>query len=343
MYEAFFHLRKNPFGMNPDPNCLFMTPSHREAFAGLLYAISRRKGFVVLTGDAGTGKTSLLRALIRSAEAAKFSVILTPRLNSDEFLELALLDFGVTNVPATKSQRISKLQELLIELRLAGKAPVLMVDEAHTLSPETLEEIRLLTNFETSDEKLLQIVLAGQNDLAETLNREDLRQLKQRIEVRMNLRPLASDEVGGYMQHRWSHAGGSAPLPFSVEAIASIAKASRGIPRLVNSISDNSLLLAYAGEDHVIGSKHVHHVLRDLDLCDPASARFTGRGLKRSDLNSPPREQGSAASRTTAQRPGFALEDDGPFRASRPANPSPAAHWGERMNFGPGQPKRKGS
>ncbi len=179
MYESFFHLQKSPFGMNPDPNCLFMTPSHREAFAGLLYGVSQRKGFIVMTGEAGTGKTSLLRALIKSSDAAKFSVILTPRLNSDEFLELALLDFGVTDVPQSKSQRIYKLQEVLLELRLR-QSSVLVVDEAHTLSPETLEEIRLLTNFETSEEKLLQIVLAGQNDLATTLNREDLRQLKQR-------------------------------------------------------------------------------------------------------------------------------------------------------------------
>src|SRR5580704_10437738 len=114
MYESFFKLQKTPFGMNPDPSCLFMTPSHREAFAGLVYAISRRKGFVVLTGDAGTGKTSLLRALIRSTDSTKFSVILTPRLNSDEFLELALLDFGVTDIPDAKSKRIFKLQQVLL-------------------------------------------------------------------------------------------------------------------------------------------------------------------------------------------------------------------------------------
>src|SRR5580693_7724212 len=134
MYEKFFKLLKTPFGMSPDPNCLFMTRSHREAFAGLLYAVSQRKGFVVLTGEAGTGKTSLLRALIRSTDGARFSVILTPRLTSDEFLELALLDFGVTDVPAAKSQRIFKLQQVLVELRLQGKSPVLMVDEAHTLN-----------------------------------------------------------------------------------------------------------------------------------------------------------------------------------------------------------------
>jgi len=276
MYESFFHLRKNPFGMNPDPDSLFMTPCHREAFAVLLYAIHRRKGFVVLTGDAGTGKTTLLRALLQSAHNAKFSLILTPRLNSDEFLELALLDFGIQDVPATKSKRIAALQELLARLRIQGKAPVLIVDEAHTLSTETLEEIRLLTNFETNEEKLLQIVLAGQNELAAILNQDSLWQLKQRIEVRMSLKPLAPAEVGAYMKHRWAHAGGKSALPFSNDAIPLIARASHGIPRLINALCDNALLLAYAGEEAIVGPAHIHHVLNDLDLADSTPSREHG-------------------------------------------------------------------
>jgi len=338
MYESFFNLQKSPFGMNPDPNCLFMTPSHREAFAGLLYAISRRKGFVVLTGEAGTGKTSLLRALIRSADSAKFSVILTPRLSSDEFLELALLDFGVTDVPRSKSQRIYKLQEILLELRLQGKAPVLMVDEAHTLSPETLEEIRLLTNFETSEEKLLQIVLAGQNDLAATLNREDLRQLKQRIEVRMDLKPLTYSDVGAYMHYRWSRAGGSEPLPFSAQAIILIAKASRGIPRLVNSICDNALLLAYAGEELLIAPGHIHHVLGDLDLAEPESVRNNGRRSIRHDFDIPTIQQETQTKRSAiAPRSFLGVEDDG----SPSLKPPTALRWADKMNLGSIQSRRE--
>ncbi len=332
MYEAFFHLDKSPFGMNPDPNCLFMTRSHREAFAGLLYAISRRKGFVVLTGDAGTGKTSLLRALIQSADSSRFSVILTPRVSSDEFLELALLDFGLTEVPATKSQRIVKLQELLVDLRVQGIAPVLMVDEAHTLSPETLEEIRLLTNFETSEEKLLQIVLAGQNDLAAILNRGDLRQLKQRIEVRMDLKPLEPSDVGAYMEHRWKVAGGSVPLPFAYSAVALIAKASRGIPRLVNSICDNCLLLAYAGEEPLIGVGHVQQVLRDFDLggTEPTRSVAARPALSRSQPVSP--QPPRPVKRSSLAPRGFLdIEDDVPTSA---VGPSPAMRWAERMNFG---------
>ncbi len=337
MYESFFNLQKSPFGMNPDPNCLFMTPSHREAFAGLLYAISRRKGFVVLTGEAGTGKTSLLRALIRSTDAAKFSVILTPRLSSDEFLELALLDFGVAEVPASKSQRIYKLQEVLLELRLQGKAPVLMVDEAHTLSPETLEEIRLLTNFETSEEKLLQIVLAGQSDLAATLNREDLRQLKQRVEVRMDLKPLTSSDVGAYMRYRWLRAGGSKPLPFSEQAIALIAKASRGIPRLVNSICDNALLLAYAGEELLIAPGHIHHVLRDLDLGEAEPARSNGRRSLSPDLSNSAKENPPLKRSSIAPRSLLGFEDDGPPSLKPPA----ALRWADKMNVGSIQSRRE--
>jgi general secretion pathway protein A len=331
MYESFFHLQKSPFGMNPDPNCLFMTPSHREAFAGLLYGVSQRKGFIVLTGEAGTGKTSLLRALIKSSDAAKFSVILTPRLNSDEFLELALLDFGVTDVPQSKSQRIHKLQEVLLELRLQGKAPVLVVDEAHTLNPETLEEIRLLTNFETSEEKLLQIVLAGQNDLAATLNREDLRQLKQRIEVRMDLKPLTSSDVGAYMRHRWMRAGGREALPFSDQAIALIAKASRGIPRLVNSICDNALLLGYASEEPRIAAGHIQHVLRDLDLGEPEASRGGGRRATRSNFSlSAVPEDNPLKRSVNAPRPFPGVEDEGTPSVKAPS----ALRWADKMNLG---------
>jgi len=167
-------------------------------------------------------------------------------LDSDEFLELVLMDFGITDVPSSKAQRIIRLQELLVDLHEQGKVPVLIVDGAHKLRPEVLEEIRLLTNFESTKRKLLQIVLAGQSELADLLNRDDLRQVKQRVEIRLQVRPLARGEVGNYMRHRWQCAGGSAALPFSVEAISLIAGGARGIPRLVNAICDNALLLAHA-------------------------------------------------------------------------------------------------
>jgi len=259
-------LQKSPFGMTPDPSCLMMTESHREALSGLLYAVHKRKGFVVLTGDAGTGKTTLLRALIRSAKSARFSVVLNPTLSLPEFFELVLCDFGITDVPESKAQRIMKLQEFLVKLHNEGAPPVLIVDEAHKLSPEILEEIRLLTNFETAEKKLLHIVLAGQTELKALLNREDLRQLKQRIEIRLEIKPLSAADVTTYMRHRWDRAGGTTALPFTKDAIALVVSASRGIPRLVNSICDNALLLAFGEADSAVTARHMREVLRDLDL-----------------------------------------------------------------------------
>lgn len=328
MYEEFFHLRKTPFGMNPDPGCLFMTASHREAFASLLYAISSHKGFIVLTGDAGTGKTSLLRALIKVADSASFSVILTPTLSADEFLELALLDFGVIDPPASKAQRIVRLQEMLLDMRLRGKSPVLVVDEAHKLSPDVLEEIRLLTNFETTEQKLLQIVLAGQNDLTATLNRYDLRQLKQRIEVRMALKPLSSADLKGYLNHRWQYAGADIPLPFTAEAITLIGGASHGIPRVVNAICDNALLLAYAGGEARIGAAHIQHVLRDLDPSDSELTPRNGAARPRANLNGgasheePPPLRNSPIS----PRSFLSLEED-----EAPNKTPSRLRWAERM------------
>ncbi len=266
MYESFFQLEKSPFGMTPDPNFLMMTESHREALSGLLYALLKRKGFVVLTGDAGTGKTTLLRALMRSSKTARFSVVLNPTLTPREFLELVMLDFGTTSVPESKAQRIVTFQNHLVHLHENGLTPVMMVDEAHKLTPELLEEIRLLTNFETSEHKLIQVLLAGQTELTPLLNREDLRQLKQRIDIRLNIKPLSVADIELYMQHRWERAGGKDRIPFSASAIAAVASASGGIPRLVNSICDNTLLLAYGEGDSSITQQHVRQVLRDLDL-----------------------------------------------------------------------------
>lgn len=272
MYEKLFNLTKNPFSVTPDPAWLLMTPTHRESLSGLLYAVYRRKGFVVLTGEAGTGKTVLLRALMKASKSAQFSVILNPTLTREEFMEMVLLDFGITDIPPSKAQRLMKLQDLLSEMQTQGIAPVLIIDEAQRLSVELLEEVRLLTNFETADRKLIQIVLAGQPELATVLNRYELRQLKQRIEVRLEIKPLSSSEVGLYIQHRWVRAGGSIPLPFSADSIALIALASNGIPRLVNVLCDTALLLAYAGRESSVKIGHIRQAVRDLDLSETQRA-----------------------------------------------------------------------
>lgn len=260
--------------MTPDPAFLFLTSAHREALAGLSYAILGGKGFVVLTGDAGTGKTTLLAKMLRSipASRATFSVILNPTLSPDEFLELALLDFGVQNVPASKAQRLVLLREFLSESRKQGKISVLVVDEAHKLAPPVLEEIRLLSNFELAESKLLQIVMAGQNELAANLNREDLRQLKQRISVRLTLPALSRTDVEHYVQHRWTKAGGQTH-PFSPEAMGQITRWSTGIPRLVNVLCDNALVLAFGEGAAEVTAKHVAEVASDLELQERPATR----------------------------------------------------------------------
>jgi general secretion pathway protein A len=267
MYERFFGLSRQPFSMTPDPDLLLLTESHQEALAGLNYAILARKGFVVLTGEAGTGKTTLLRKLLEMmpASEAQTSVVLNPTLTASEFLELLLLNFGNAQVPDSKAQRLHLLERMLQDADRAGRTLVLVIDEAHKLTFEVLEEIRLLTNFETSERKLLQIVLSGQPELKDVLNRPDLWQLKQRVAIRLNVGPLMPAELSRYLQHRWRRAGGDR-LPFSEDAISMIALRSRGIPRLINAICDNALLIGFSGLHREIDATMIAEVERDLDL-----------------------------------------------------------------------------
>lgn len=268
MYTEFYGLAKKPFNMTPDPAFLFLTAQHREALAGLTYAILERKGFLVLSGMAGLGKTTLLAWVLEKlpCEHVQSSVILNPLLTKEEFLELAMLDFGLTDMPASKAQRLWMLQKFLLRGRKEGKINVLIVDEAHKLSTELLEEIRLLGNLEYGDEKLIQILLIGQSELDEVMNRPELWQLKQRISVRLAIKPLSVDEVEKYILHRWTIAGGKSPLPFIPEAIANIRKFSKGIPRLINSLCDNALTLAFADEARAVSAAHVETAATDLQI-----------------------------------------------------------------------------
>jgi general secretion pathway protein A len=270
MYTEFYSLAKKPFNMTPDPSFLFLTTQHREALAGLTYAILERKGFLVLSGMAGLGKTTLLAWVLQKlpCDHVQSSVILNPLLTREEFLELAMLDFGLTDIPASKAQRLWMLQKFLLKGRKEGKINVLIVDEAHKLSVELLEEIRLLGNLEYGDEKLIQILLVGQSELDDVMNRPDLWQLKQRVSVRLVLGPLSVESVEKYILHRWTIAGGKAPLPFSADAITSIRKCSQGIPRLINSICDNALTLAFAEEVHKVSAAHVETAAMDLQLIE---------------------------------------------------------------------------
>ena len=275
MYRHFFHLDKRPFSLTADPHLLFLTPEYCEALAALSFVILARKGFAVLVSDAGMGKTTLLATLRQelSAAAVQISAILNPLLSPAEFLEMALMEFGHTTIPASKAQRVSLFHQTLLRNHAAGKISVLLVDEAQKLSPEVLEEIRLLSNFEKSERKLLQIVLAGQKELEETLDRADLWQLKQRISFWISIQPLTSVEVQEYIQHRWERAGGKERHPFEPNALSAIADISGGIPRLINSICDTSLILAFADAKHRVGLQHVMDASRDLRLHTGANAK----------------------------------------------------------------------
>lgn len=268
MYLEYFGLERHPFSLTPDPRFLFMTAKHREALAALVFAVLERKGFLVLTGEAGTGKTTLIRKLLlsTSATSAQFSMVIHPTLSTAELLEAVLMDFGVKQVPLSKAGRLSLLRETLIDADREGKTSVLIIDEAHLLAAESLEEIRLFTNFETNERKLLQIVLAGQRELGSILNRESMAATRQRISLRVHLDPLDREEVTHYIWTRWVRAAGKDPLPFGEDALKAVACYSRGIPRLINSLCDGALVNACGAGVKQIGGGQIAEVAADLQL-----------------------------------------------------------------------------
>ncbi len=268
MYTEHFGLTKHPFGLTPDPAFLFLTRQHREGLAGLAYSILERKGFLLLTGAAGSGKTTLLAWLLEKLPPGRVSssVILNPLLTPAEFFELVLLNFGVAHVPDSKARRLQILRNLLDEGAAEDRINVLIVDEAHKLDAGLLEEVRLLGNFQSTGCALLQILLIGQNDLDEILCRPGLWQFKQRIAVRLELQPLTPSEVQIYIQHRWRTAGGSLPVPLAADAVAAVTDLSGGTPRLVNSLCDNALMLAFAEDQRQVTAAHIRMAAADLRL-----------------------------------------------------------------------------
>ncbi len=286
MYNKFYGLTASPFEISPDPRFLFRTERHNEALANLFHGVSRHKGFVVLTGEVGTGKTLLLRCLVNllTRNQVAFASVFNPGLTTLEFLQYILTDFGLAS-GGNKTAMLNTLNAFLIERYRKGLTTVLLVDEAQHLSAELLEEIRLLTNLETAQQKLLQIVLAGQPELDLLLDSPQLRQLKQRIALRCRLEPLNRAEVRAYITGRLHQAGAGARARalFSEAAIEAIQRYSGGIPRLVNTICENALITGYARELQVIGPEVIEEVAADFRLgvvTSPAapSARPGGSG-----------------------------------------------------------------
>jgi general secretion pathway protein A len=286
MYNDFFGLKTLPFNLTPDPKYLYVSAKHGEVLAGLNYAIQQRKGFVVLTGDAGTGKTTLLSSIFNRLPAGQVqsSILLNPILTPSEFLEFVMLDFGMGSVPVSKAQRLWKFQEFLLQTYREKRIAVLVIDEAHKLGIDVLEEIRLLGNFEYGADKFLQIVLLGQCELDDLLDRQDMRQFKQRVALRMYIDPLAGSEIGDYIRFRWTKAGGT-EIPFTPDAVDGIARFSRGIPRLVNSICDGALLAAYAEGRRSVTAPAIRETCTNLGL-EAAPAPMPSR-LQPDPISSP--------------------------------------------------------
>jgi type II secretory pathway predicted ATPase ExeA len=268
MYKKFFGLKESPFNVNPDPRYLFLTPYTQEALACLTYGIETRKGFILLTGEVGTGKTTLINKLLEwlHKERVFTAFVFNPRLSVSQFFDFMMADFGIPCESRQKGQMLVKLNQWLLDRYQAGERAVLVVDEAQNLSPQMLEEIRLLTNLETSTEKLLQIVLAGQPELVQKLNQPDLRQLRQRITLRARTRPLTLEETQGYIQERMRIAGAENSDIFSPEAVATVHRYARGIPRVTNLLCEHALVSAFVDQKNPVPAEIVEEVARDFEL-----------------------------------------------------------------------------
>jgi len=272
MYKIFFGLRENPFNVNPDPRYLFFTQAMEEAMSALTYGIDTRKGFLLLTGEVGTGKTTLLNRLLdwlRGRNVAT-AFVFNSHLNVNQLFDFILNDFEIPCEERSQSLRQIRLNEWLLDRYREGQSAVLIVDEAQHLSFEVLEEIRMLTNLETATEKLLQIVLSGQPELEDRLKLPQLRQLRQRITIRTKTRPLTLDETRGYITERLRIAGGDSREIFSADAIVAIHKYAKGIPRVTNLLCEHTLINAYVDQQAEVQPALVEEVAREFELQEVA-------------------------------------------------------------------------
>ena len=267
MYAAYFGLKENPFKLSPEPGYLFLSEQHRDALNYLIYGIKEKKGFVLISGDIGTGKTTLCRKLLNLLdESVETALIFNTAMSEVELLASVVKEFGVavSRETGTKKDYVDALNEFLLQNFTAGKNAVLLIDEAQNLSHGVLEQIRMLSNLETEKEKLLQIILIGQPEIKATLTLPALRQLNERITVRYDLKPLAAGDVAAYIDHRLGVAGGPGKITFTKGAYRQVFDFSEGIPRRVNALCDRALLIAYTKNVAKIDRRIIRHAARDI-------------------------------------------------------------------------------
>ncbi len=279
MYNAFFGFSESPFSLSPDPAFFYRSEQHEEALANLVYGVQARKGFIVLSGEVGTGKTTMLECLRDYLETQyiEFAFIFNSRINTDQFFEMIAYDLNLPCSRTSKTEVLFALNQLLVEQAQEGRTVVLIVDEAHNLEWEVLEEIRLLGNLENRNGKLLQIILAGQPELDRKLDAPNLRQLKQRVVLRCTLDPFSLREAVEYMESRLERAGMPEQAVFTEELMAEIHLRAQGIPRVINAICDNLLLTAFAMETKVCTKDMLDEVCKDMRLEWPGSRRLRSR------------------------------------------------------------------
>ncbi|MGD1071164.1 MAG: AAA family ATPase [Bryobacteraceae bacterium] len=273
MYKAFFALAGNPFNLSPDPSFLYRSAQHEEALANLIYGVQSRKGFIVLTGEVGTGKTTMLECLRDhlSAHHIPFGFIFNSRLTPDQFFQTIAYDFDLQCARNSKTEVLFALNEMLVDRANRNQTTALIVDEAQNLEWDVLEEIRLLGNLENRRGKMIQIILAGQPELDARLEDRNYRQLKQRIALRSRLRPFTASETAQYIASRLARAGMREQTVFPPAVLLEIHRRTQGIPRLINSVCDNLLLTAFAMESRVATLEMVEEVTTDLRLDWPGS------------------------------------------------------------------------
>ncbi|HQP10038.1 MAG TPA: AAA family ATPase [Candidatus Omnitrophota bacterium] len=269
MYKKFYHLKENPFNMTADPEFFFSSLHHKEAFSHLVYGIHQRKGILVVTGEIGTGKTTLCRTLLNHLDGeTKTALVLNPNFSDIQLLKLIIKDFGIQGNLRNKLEIVEALNKFLLEETARGNNIVLIIDEAQNLSIKQLEQVRLLSNIETEKEKLLQIILVGQPELCDKLRLNELRQLNQRVAVRYHILPLERHELAAYIKHRLMIANtlkdSENQLHFTDEAIDIIFKNSGGTPRMINILCDRALLAGFAMETNRIDEHIIHKCIQEV-------------------------------------------------------------------------------